>query len=68
MEYESVELAEKAVSTPISHRMALFTFHGCKQMDKCLILQVAELNDEGSWRIGLSVRLMLRRVVCSDDI
>ncbi|XP_022744507.1 la-related protein 6B-like isoform X2 [Durio zibethinus] len=34
VEYESVELAEKAV---------------------------AELNDEGNWRIGLRVRLMLRR-------
>ena len=68
MEYESVELAKKAVSTPIFHMMALFTFHGCKRMDKCLIFQVAELKDEGNWRIGLRVRLMLRRAVCSADI
>ncbi|XWS43922.1 hypothetical protein CRYUN_Cryun16bG0146100 [Craigia yunnanensis] len=29
---------------------------------------VAELNDEGNWRSGLRVWLMLRRAVCSDDI
>lgn len=67
MEYESVEVAEKAVSS-IFHRMALFTFYVCKCVDKCLILQVAELNDERNCRNCLRVRLLLRCVVCSSDI
>ncbi|CAJ1976082.1 unnamed protein product, partial [Sphenostylis stenocarpa] len=41
VEYESVELAERAI---VNHS------------------QVAELNDEGNWRSGLRVRLMLRRM------
>lgn len=31
-------------------------------------MQVAELNEEGNWRSGLRVRLMLRRLVCQNMV
>lgn len=66
VEYESVEVAEKAVwhfnptkylkSSPAWVRNSWQFCH--------LFLQVAELQDESNWRNGLKVRLLLNNSVC----
>lgn len=68
VEYDAVELAEKAVSdfycfflvTPWLS-LPLTSFSLCN-----LVLQVLELNDVDNWRNGLKVHLLLRRAVSPD--